>query len=198
MSWGEKRRGEFETRPYLKHRRKKDYNLQNIIITGFMGTGKSTIGAALAQSMGWTFVDFDALIEARAGINVRQIFKTHGEAYFRQLESEICIELNAWHNTVIATGGGTLVNPQNLAAVSARNLVICLDCMPDVLWQRLAESTVRPMLDADDRQSKLLTLFSARQSAYARIPHHIDTTVWDTPKILAEIENLWQAIKRDS
>jgi len=181
--------------PHIKTRgkdAKKDSKLQNIIITGFMGTGKTTIGEALAQSMGWTFVDFDALIEAREGITVRQIFETRGESYFRQLESEICIELNAWHNTVIATGGGTLVNPQNLTAVSARNLVVCLDCAPDVLWQRLAESATRPMLDADDRQLKLMALFTARKPAYDRIPQHVDTGVSDKAKIVAEIEMLWK------
>ncbi len=170
--------------------------MQNIIITGFMGTGKSSIGAALAQAMGWKFVDFDALIESREGSSVREIFATRGEAYFRQLESDICVELNAWHNIVIATGGGTLVNPQNLAAVSARNLVVCLDCAPDVLWQRLAESTTRPMLDADDRQSRLMALFNERKLAYARIPHHVDTTIFDEAKILTAIENLWKGIMR--
>ena len=159
------------------------------------GNRKINNWQGIGATMGWTFVDFDALIETREGRTVRQIFETRGESYFRQLESDICRELNTWHNIIIATGGGTLVNPQNLEAVSARNLVVCLDCAPDVLWQRLAQSTHRPMLDADDRQSKLMALLSARQPAYARIPHHVDTTEFDEAKIGAVIENLWKEMK---
>ncbi len=148
----------------------------NIIITGFMGTGKSTVAPLLANALGWKFVDMDALIEQREGQSIRKIFETAGEAYFRRLETELCRELNGWRERVIATGGGTLVNPQNLAIVSPQNLVICLDCAPDVLWQRLSTATDRPMLDAADARVRLFSLLAERQPAYARISHHIDVT----------------------
>ncbi len=149
---------------------------RNIIITGFMGTGKSTVAPLLADALGWAFVDMDALIEAREGRTIREIFEADGEPYFRALESDLCRELNGWRERVIATGGGTLVNPQNLATVTPHNLVICLDCAPDVLWERLSAATDRPMLDSDDTRARLESLLAERQPAYARIPHHIDVS----------------------
>jgi len=148
---------------------------QNIILTGFMGTGKSSVGRALAERLDSPFVDMDALIEEREGRSVRQIFEEEGEATFRQLESDLCRELAVWRGYVIATGGGTLVNPQNLAALAGHHLV-CLDCEPETLWQRLAAADDRPMLDSGDKKTRLLNLLQARQPAYARIPHHVDVT----------------------
>ncbi len=141
-----------------------------------MGTGKSTVAPLLAEALGWAFVDMDALIKQREGRTIREIFEAAGEAYFRRLESDLCHELNGWRERVIATGGGTLVDPQNLATVAPHNLVICLDCAPDVLWQRLSAATDRPMLDGDDARARLESLLAARQPAYARIPHHIDVS----------------------
>ena len=148
---------------------------QNIILTGFMGTGKSSVGEALAKRLDRPFVDMDTLIEEREGRSVRQIFEEAGEAYFRQLESALCREIAAWRGCVIATGGGTLVNPKNLAALKG-HYIVCLDCEAETLWQRLAAADDRPMLDSADKKTRLLNLLQARQSAYARIPHHVDVT----------------------
>jgi len=153
----------------------RDMAVQNIILTGFMGTGKSSVGKALAERLGRPFVDMDALIEQREGRSVRQIFEEAGEAYFRQLESDLCREIAGWRGYVIATGGGTLVNPNNLAALAGHR-IICLDCEPETLWQRLAAADDRPMLDSADKKTRLLNLLQARQPAYARIPHHVDLT----------------------
>lgn len=141
-----------------------------------MGTGKSTVAPLLADALGWAFVDMDALIERQEGRTIREIFETAGEAYFRQLETDLCRELSSRRGQVIATGGGTLVNPHNLAIVSPQSVVICLDCAPDVLWQRLSAATDRPMLDASDARARLEALLAERAPAYARIPHHIDVT----------------------
>lgn len=149
---------------------------RNIIITGFMGTGKSTVGPLLADALGWEFVDMDMLIEQREGRTIREIFAAEGEPYFRQLEKGLCREMNGWREKIIATGGGTLVDAENLAAVSERNLVICLDCTPAVLWERLAVATDRPMLDTNDARARMESLLAERAPAYARIPHHVDVT----------------------
>jgi len=134
----------------------------------------------------------DTLIEERAGRSVRQIFEEAGEATFRQLESDLCRELANWRGYVIATGGGTLVNPKNLAALT-RHHIVCLDCEPETLWQRLAAADDRPMLDSADKKTRLLNLLQARQPAYARIQHHVDTTRLSIDEVVGEIlENFTQ------
>ena len=163
---------------------------RNIVITGFMGVGKSTVGQALAQKLNYEFVDMDDLIEERQGRTIREIFETEGETFFRQLESALCRELSGRQGQVIATGGGALVNPENLAIFSARHLVICLDCDPEVLWLRLAAAENRPMLDSDDRKERLFALLAQRQPAYASIEHHIDVTRRSPEAIVAEARAL--------
>lgn len=167
---------------------------RNIIITGFMGTGKSTVGPLLADALGWQFVDMDALIEQREGRTIREIFGAEGEPYFRRLETELCRELNGWRERVIATGGGTLVSPQNLAIVAPQNVIICLDCEPDVLWQRLSTATDRPMLDAADARGRLFSLLAERAPAYARIPHHIDVTRLSPAETVSAALEIWKSV----
>jgi shikimate kinase len=170
--------------------------LRNIVVTGFMGTGKSVIGQNLASKLRYPFLDMDALIEKRQRRTIREIFETEGEAYFRQIEAELCRELAGWQGHVIATGGGTLVSPENQATFAAENLVICLDCEPEVLWLRLANARNRPMLDSPDRQARLMALLEARQPAYAQIKQHVDTSNRPIYEIVAEIEGIWRRLKR--
>ena len=168
-------------------------NYKNIVLTGFMGTGKSTVGRRLAKKLGRPFVDLDDLLEERQGRAIREIFEAEGEAHFRQLEADLCQEAAHWTRHVIATGGGALTFAHNLAAfVENSNLVICLDCEPEALWQRLSRSTHRPMLDSDDRKTRLLALLAERQSAYTKVPHHIDTTAGSIHNTVKEIMALCQ------
>lgn len=150
----------------------------NIILTGFMGTGKSTIGQLLADKLARPFVDMDVLIEQREGRTISRIFAEEGEPYFRQVEAGLCRELAGRSGLVIATGGGALVVEQNLRVMARSGLVICLDCDPAVLWQRIGRSTDRPMLanPDDGRFARLAALLNARAPAYARIEHHLDVT----------------------
>jgi len=161
----------------------------NIVITGFMGVGKSTVGQLVAAKLGREFVDMDALIEQRQGRAISQIFAAEGEPYFRQLEADLCRELAHRHELVIATGGGALVNAANLRQMEAGGLVICLDCQPDELWRRIGHSDNRPMLaqpDAD-RFARLAALLAQRAPAYARIAHHIDVTGLSPAEAAAQI-----------
>lgn len=154
--------------------------MRNIILTGFTGTGKTTIGQRLAQALDVPFVDMDRLIEERQGRTIREIFAQEGEPYFRLQEAEMCQELSLWQGYVIATGGGTLVNQDNLNVFTSReNLVICLDCEARVVWRRLANANDRPLFDSTDAKEKrerIFALFEQRKEAYARIEQHIDTT----------------------
>ncbi len=151
---------------------------KNIILTGFMGTGKSVVGQLAAAELKRDFVDMDSLIEQRAGRTISRIFVDEGEAYFRQLEADLCRELAAQAGLVIATGGGTLAPEENLRLIERGGLVICLDCEPATLWQRIGQSQNRPMLAAQDegRFARLTALLKQRAPAYGRIKHHLDVT----------------------
>ena len=151
---------------------------KNIILTGFMGTGKSTIGHLVADCTGRSFVDMDTIIETREGRPISQIFAEEGEPYFRRIEAALCRELADQSGLVIATGGGALVSVENRQVMEQSGLVICLDCEPAVLWQRIGESEDRPMLAEPDegRFARLAALLAKRAPAYARIQHHLDVT----------------------
>lgn len=151
---------------------------KNIILTGFMGTGKSTVGRLVAARLQRDFVDMDEVIEQREGRPISQIFTDEGEPYFRQLEAALCRELAERQELVIATGGGALVPTENWRTMESTGVVICLDCDPDELWKRIGQSVNRPMLAARDEErfTRLAALLEKRGPAYGRIKHHLDVT----------------------
>jgi 3-dehydroquinate synthase len=154
----------------------------NIVITGFMGTGKSTVGRLLADRLGRPFLDVDAEIEGLAGATIPEIFSGRGEAGFRALESEVCRDLAARRGAVIATGGGTLVDPDNREKLSTTGVVICLTCDVNEILRRLDGTADRPLLgsptanDGAARRARIEQLLAERSEAYAALPHHVDTT----------------------
>jgi len=156
----------------------KAVDIPNITITGFMGTGKSTVGRLVANKLRREFVDMDTLIEQREGRPIPQIFEQSGEPYFRQLEASLCRELAGQSGLVIATGGGALVPEQNLRLMEQSGPVVCLTCQPEILWQRIGHSQNRPMLAEQDasRFARLAALLKKRTPAYARIKHQLDVT----------------------
>ncbi len=143
-----------------------------------MGTGKSTVGRLVAARLQRPFVDMDGLIEQRERRTTPAIFAEEGEVCFRQREAELCRELAERRGLIIATGSGRLVPEQNLHIMEQSGRVICLDCEPAVLWQRISHSNSRPMLAGQDerRFARLAGLLVERTPANARITYHIDVT----------------------
>lgn len=111
--------------------------MQNLVLTGFMGTGKTAVGQEVARRLGRAFVDMDAVIETRAGKSIARIFETEGEGPFRQREAALCRELAAQEDLVIATGGGALVDADNRKAFLATSIVICLNASVDQILARV-------------------------------------------------------------
>lgn len=161
-------------------------DLRNIVITGFMGTGKSTVGPLVAKQLGRPFVETDREIEKRAGMDIPRIFAEQGEAAFRRMERELCAELAAQQGLVIATGGGMLVDPHNLELMLASGFVVCLWAAPETLAQRLDAAAGRP-LAAGWRE-----LLAQRREAYATIPHQVETTGKTPAQIAEEMIGLWR------
>ncbi|HEY63000.1 MAG TPA: 3-dehydroquinate synthase [Caldilineae bacterium] len=169
---------------------------RNIILTGFMGTGKTTIGRLMAQRLRRKFVDMDAIIEERTGMSIPQIFQEQGEEAFRRLESELCRELAAQSGLVIATGGGALINAENRATLGATGDIICLRASVDAIMARVGTSMDRPKLDGTDRRARIEALLDERAAAYDAIQLQLDTSdispeeaveralalLWDLPR----------------
>lgn len=150
----------------------------NLVITGFMGTGKTSVGRVVAQRLDREFVDMDAEIEARAGKTVASIFAEDGESAFRGMERALVSELSTRTGLVIATGGGTLVDPVNARLMSRHGTIVCLTADPNEILERVTASGApsRPLLDVPDPRAEVALLLAARYQAYATIPWQIDTT----------------------
>ncbi len=175
----------------------------NVILTGFMGTGKTAVAREVARQLGMPWVDMDTEIEARAQKPIASIFNEDGQAAFRAMEAALCRELadkgrdqpEPGGGAVIATGGGALVNPENLALMNESGIVICLDADPGEILRRLSDSNSRPLLDVDDRRAEVERLLAARREAYAAIPWHIDTTDLSIRQVTKRVLRLVEAIK---
>jgi shikimate kinase len=160
---------------------------RNIVITGFMGTGKTTVARIVAGRLGLPFVDTDDTIVAQAGKPIPEIFAQDGEPVFRHHERRVCRFYAGQSGYVIATGGGMLVDAENRRVMLASGLVVCLLASKDAIRQRLAGKTGRPLFSGDWE-----ALFDRRAEAYASIPHRIDTTGRDPDDVAEEIIRLWQ------
>ncbi|MGG6240774.1 shikimate kinase [Nodosilinea sp. AN01ver1] len=139
----------------------------NLYLIGMMGAGKSSTGAALAQTLGYQFFDTDAVVEAAAGQPVTDIFAAQGEAAFRQLETKVLAELSAYRRLVVATGGGIVTQQHNWSYLH-HGIVVWLDAPPTVLQERLSGDTDRPLLQGQDLATKLTTLLAERQPLYTQ------------------------------
>jgi shikimate kinase len=142
-----------------------------IYLVGFMAAGKTTVARALAARLGWRAEDVDELIEARERRPVAEIFSRAGEPYFRGVEREILKVLLPLRHIVVATGGGTFVDPENRAAINMDGLSVWLDVPIDVVVARLPADGRRPL--ASDR-AQMERLFAARQVAYAQAHLRVD------------------------
>ena len=169
---------------------------RNIVLTGFMGTGKSAVGREVARLLDWKVIDMDEVIESRAGMAIPDIFERQGEAVFRQMESDLCADLAQESRTVISTGGGALVIEENYRAMARHGLVVCLDCDLDEIWRRLARSTHRPMLYAEDRRARIQELLAKRKPAYDRIPFQVHTGLLQVGPAAERIVGYWESVHR--
>jgi len=142
----------------------------NIALIGFMGTGKTTIGKTLAQKLGKTFVEIDALIAQKAGKSIADIFKEDGEIAFRQLEIEVTKEIAEKDNQVIACGGGIVLNRINIDRLKKNAVIVFLTVSFDVIEKRVsAGSRIRPLLEGStDRAKTIRELMEFRQPFYDR------------------------------
>ena len=160
----------------------------NVVLTGFMGTGKSTVGRLLAERLEYDFVDTDAVIEERHG-PISAIFAEHGEEAFREMEHDVATELAQRIGLVIATGGRMLLDERNAAALDTTGTIFCLTATVDELVERLTvdgEHEKRPLLASDDPGQRIADLLAERSEGYGRFDQ-VDTTAKTVEDIVSSI-----------
>ncbi len=171
---------------YLKLKR-----TPGLYLAGFMASGKTTAGRVLAQELGWRFSDIDSEIEQHEGMPISQIFLERGESVFRDLEAAIIrkhvLQVQSGHPSVIALGGGALIQPNNWQALENNGVTIWLDCSLERVRQRLGNDTTRPL--AADPQ-KLAQLFEDRRPFYSRADFRIEADCDNVNEIVGRILKL--------
>ena len=156
----------------------------NIVLTGFMGTGKSTIGKLLAEELKKDFIDTDLFIERRYGKSIPQIFEEEGEERFRDLEVNVIKEIAKRKNAVISCGGGVVLNPVNVERLRKKGRIVLLTASLEDIMKRISEDRKRPLL----RKYKIETLLKLREPIYFSVADFIvnttDVSVEETVNII--------------
>ena len=171
---------------------------RSISLIGFMCAGKSSVGRALAERLGRSFIETDAVIEERAGMSIAEIFAEKGEAAFRELESEVVREACARKDAVIACGGGVPLRDVNVAALRDNTVVVYLDVTAEHVIGRLGPpSNVRPLLSGPNREMRARELLAARRPRYVQAADIVvDSDELTVQQVVTTIEELLKNYER--
>jgi len=167
-----------------------------IILTGFMGTGKSSVAQQLAARWDLEFVDTDEMIEQQTGTSIAQLFATRGEQHFRDLETEVLTQLAGQCGLIISTGGGMLLRKHNVELLRGMGPVICLHASAETIMQRTASSDQRPLLNRPDPQAEVQQLLAEREAAYQQADYHIATDELSVEQVAEAVGELMKTDPR--
>jgi shikimate kinase len=159
--------------------------MKNIVLTGFMGTGKTAVGRELSRRLSMQLVDIDAEIEEDQKLSISDIFRKFGEKYFRDVETRVIKRFAAEKNLIISTGGGAVLREENMEALRENGIVFCLDAHPETILERTNRSEDRPLLRTEDPMAKIKELLNFRRPFYEKAGTLIDTE-GKTPLQIAE------------
>lgn len=167
--------------------------IERVLLWGFMASGKTAVGARLAERLGWTHIDLDEEIVRTAGKPIARIFAEEGESAFRALEAEATRSVASHRHTVFSPGGGWITNAGVLDLIPANTLTVWLQVSAETVLQRLRADRggpERPLLSTPDPGTRIRTLLAQREAAYARADQAIPTDGRSVESIVAEIEAL--------
>jgi shikimate kinase len=161
----------------------------NIVFIGFMGSGKTVVGKALAVKLDRRFLDTDAMIEAEVGISIKEIFKKFGEHKFREIEHNIIKRAARYKNVVISCGGGAVLNPSNIKNLRKKGIIINLCASPEEIYKRIKSDKSRPLLNCCDPVSKIGELMEKRRELYSDCDYSFNCACLSVDKIVKKIFN---------
>ncbi len=168
--------------------------MKNIVLVGFMGTGKTAVGKEIARALGMQLVNIDDIIEKKAGMPINDIFTRKGESYFRQLEREVMMEISDSDYSVIDTGGGAVINELNVKDLKMEGILFCLNATADEILKRVGDETHRPILNVSDPLEQINYLLKKRIPYYKRADYQIDTNGRSIKEIAEEIISIYRKI----
>ncbi len=155
--------------------------IKNIVLIGFMGSGKSTVGKVLAEELGYNFVDTDDLVEASEGMGIPEMFKTIGEQGFRESETAALKEAMGLNKTIVSTGGG-IVTIEGNRALLGKGTVVYLEASPEQVYENVKDDTSRPLLQGEDVFGKICSMLEDREKHYKEAAHYTVRVDGKTPK----------------
>jgi len=164
----------------------------NLYLVGFMGTGKTTIGRAVAQRLGFTLLDSDHEIERQQGRSIAEIFATDGEPAFRTLERAYIEQGHPASRSVVSCGGGLVVPPGMLELLQERGVVICLHASIETILERTARHRHRPLLNVEDPEARVRALYAQREPVYKRAGTVLLTDSRPLNDIVAHVIRAWR------
>ncbi len=163
--------------------------MKNIVLLGFMGTGKSVVGRRLATTFQYQFIDTDQVIEEKTHKRIAEIFSEQGEETFRRLESEVVLGLADRTGCVISTGGGIVLNSKNLDLLGKNGILVLLRCRPEVIFKRIQKRAgQRPLLQKADPLSEIKRLLAEREPFYQRADISLDTSNMKLDDVVQQIK----------
>ncbi len=167
--------------------------MPNLVLIGFMGTGKTTVGKKVAKELGMEFADTDKDIEKVTGLTVSEIFAKYGEVRFRSEEQAAVRRLAQGNNRVIATGGGVVINEENMAVLQSNGIVISLLATPEVICERVGRKKNRPLLVTGDLLCTVKKLLQERAELYRVADGIVDTSTKNLQQVRDEVVKTFQA-----
>ncbi len=159
--------------------------MKNIVLTGFMGTGKTAVGRKLSRLLNMELIDVDTEIEKSQKMTINDMFKKFGEPRFREIETEMIKKLSGKENIIISTGGGAVLKQENLDVLREKGIIVCLLATPETILRRTSHNSNRPLLQVEDPSGKINELLNFRKPFYEKADIMIDTE-GKTPIQIAE------------
>ena len=182
---------------------KRDRSKQNIFVTGFSGTGKSTTSLIVATTLGWEFIDMDQEITQQTSKTIESIFREEGESRFRDLENNVLRRICALNCQVVSTGGGVGVDKRNLGLMKNNGFVVCLEATPQTIHRRLTaqlanggDSVIRPMLSEKNPLDRIVSLKNERQSSYSLANWTVYTDEMTPDEVSREVIREWKSYRQ--